>query len=95
MAKAKKAKKTLSGAKKTIAKTVVRSKSKRATPKQAKKPRKRVDVTSVAVAGGNQAPVVAARAAAVAGRDRPDFPLLWPALGMMRMWLGPRKSTHT
>jgi hypothetical protein len=49
----------------------------------------------VAVAGGNQAPVVAARAAAVAGRDRPDFPLLWPALGMMRMWLGPRKSTHT
>ncbi|TMJ03737.1 MAG: hypothetical protein E6G97_08720 [Alphaproteobacteria bacterium] len=89
MAKAKKAKK-LSGAKKTAAKTLVRAKSKRGKPKQAKH-RKRVGVTNVATTGGNEAPVLAARVA-VADRDGPDFPYLWPALGMMRLWLGPRKS---
>jgi len=28
-------------------------------------------------------------------RKAQEFPALWPALGMMRMWLGPRKSTGT
>jgi hypothetical protein len=93
MAKVRQKAKKSSGLKKTVAKTAVKLRSKRSTPKEAKNHRKRVDV-AVATTGSLQTPVLAAPAAAVAVRDRPGFPYLWPALGVMRMWLGPRKSGH-
>ena len=79
----------------------VQAKSKLSAPKKAKAQRKRA-VVSRKGKGPVQAPTAALKKAerpvavvAPTGRSKHEFPVLWPALGLMRMWLGPRKSSHT
>jgi hypothetical protein len=90
MAKLRKKKTTKAHAvlKKSAAK-VQTAKSKRGVPKKAQ--RKHANAASPSRSR--------VQAATIKGdalhRDAQEFPLLWPALGLMRMWLGPRKSTHT
>ena len=68
------------------------AKSKRGAPE--KEQRKPVDAATIK--SRVQAPVAmkvgeAPTAIAPPERKAQEFPALWPALGMMRMWLGPRK----
>ena len=74
------------------------AKSKRDAPE--KEQRTRVDAANHTIKSCVQAPVAikveeAAPAAIAPPRKAQEFPVLWPALAMMRMWLGPLKSTRT
>ena len=74
------------------------AKSKRGAPE--KEQRKRADAANHTSKSRVQAPVAmkageAPTAIALPERKAQEFPVLWPALAMMRMWLGPRKSTRT
>jgi hypothetical protein len=97
-----KRKKRHSGSKKPVAKAVV-LKSRRHAPIIAKQRRKRVVATPAGKNGNRDAtPVVRtmnaeAPVAVAAQRDRmaQEFPFFWPALAMMRMWLGPRETAHS
>jgi hypothetical protein len=88
-----KAKTTRSGAKKPAVKTA-KAKSKRAAPKDS---RKRV-VAKPASATLPEAPAatIAQPPVAVTARREPQvLPLFWPALAVMRIWLGPRAPERT
>jgi hypothetical protein len=99
MANAKRiAKKTRRGSR-PAAKAVSRSQSKRGAPKNAKTPRKRAAVNRASRNRHEQAPLAATMSAqrpvaVAASRERAAraFPFFWPALAMMRMWLGPRET---
>ena len=90
MAKLRKRKTTKAHAvlKKPAAK-VQTAKSKRGVPKKAQ--RKHVNAESL---GRSRVQAVTIKGD-TPQRNAQEFPLLWPALGLMRMWLGPRKSART
>ena len=96
MAKLRKKKTTKTHAvlKKPAAK-VQTAKSKRGVPKKAQRnvgaaspSRSRVQASIAAPIKGELPPAVVA----TPRRNAQEFPLLWPALGLMRMWLGPRRA---
>ena len=93
-----KSKKVRSGSKKTAAKAAL-LKSKRPAAIGKRKRRKRVDVVSRAENGTRSATTMNAEApvadAAKRKRMAQEFPLFWPALAMMRMWLGPQTTGPT
>jgi hypothetical protein len=91
------AKKTRRGLKKSVTKTKLKSKRAASDPNSVK--RHRPAPESAPRTRRQQPPVTATngqvRAAVVeAPAEGQQFPLFWPALGWMRMWLGPRKTSH-
>ena len=91
-----------SGSTKPAAKAVV-LKSNRRAPDPTKNRRKRVVATRVGKNGNRDTmqvamPMNAEAPVAVAEKRAPgsqEFPFFWPALAMMRMWLGPRETTYS
>jgi len=93
------AKKGRPALKKGTVKTV--PKSKRGAPKPKKAVRKSPAARSASKNHPDQAPITAMMnskvpTAVVAAPEAKgqEFPLFWPALGLMRMWLGPRKTSQ-
>jgi hypothetical protein len=90
------AKKKRRGLKQAVVKT--QSKLKRAAPSPKRVKQERPAPGRAGNKRREQAPAPATRsqvrAAVVAGpgAEGQNFPLFWPALGWMRMWLGPRKT---
>jgi hypothetical protein len=101
-----KSKQRRSGSAKPAAKAVV-LKSERRAPITTKNRRKRVvatpvgknrnrDAIRVAMPMNAEAPVAVAAKRAQGSQESPFFwPVFWPALAMMRMWLGPRETTYS
>lgn len=93
-----KGKKVRSGSKKTAAKAAL-LKSKRHAATGKRKRRERVDAVSRAENGTRSATTMNGETpVADAGRRErraQEFPFFWPALAMMRMWLGPQATVST
>jgi hypothetical protein len=93
------AKRKRPGSKKSRVKAV--PKAKRAAPAATKAMRKRTAPNSASEQRQDHAPVAATidpqvpAAVVAAPADKGQaFPLFWPALGLMRMWLGSRKTSR-
>jgi len=86
-----KAKTTRSGSKKPAAKAA-KAKSKRAAPRTS---RKRVVARQTSVIPREAPAAMIAPAPVAESRELRAFPMFWPALAMMRMWLGPRAAQRT